>query len=257
MVLEQTKSEYQTITIQEDPFFGKIMLLDNEPSIDENMSFYYHETITNIALCVKPEVENVLIIGGGNGGIANEILKHKEVKNIDIVEIDELILSISKKYFSFAKSLEKANLFIEDGFSFVQKSKDKIYDIVLIDVPEFKKNKMDKVFFGHVSRILKNDGIMVARSFDMDFEFEEYKNKISQARDFFRFILPANSKNLIATYKKTSLIFASKKYHPLADLIVQKIDMLDNLNFYDDEIHKASFAIGKDLFKKLLPFIKI
>ena len=251
MIVEQTKSKYQTITIKQDPFFRKIMLLDDEPSIDEKMSFCYFETMANIALCVKPEVKSVLIIGGGNGGIANEVLRHKEVENIDIVEIDELILSISKKHFSFAKSLKSANLFIQDGFSFSQEAKDKTYDIVLIDVPELKEKKSNKAFFGHISRILKDDGIMLTRSFDMDFELEKYKDKILQIKDFFRFVLPANSKDLIAHYKKTSLIFASKKYHPLADLIVQKIDMLEGLNFYDDEVHKASFAIGKDLFKKL------
>jgi len=256
-LLEQTKSSFQTIEIFNHPFFGKMMMLDGEASIAQNCSFSYFETITHIGLCTKADVKDVLIIGGGNGGIANEVLKHKEVKSIDIVEIDELIPAISKKHFEFSKALEKASIFIQNGYDFIQEKEKNSYDIIIIDTPTLKEKDFDEAFFAQISKILTKDGIMILRSFDYDFEFLQYEQRMKQIRNYFRFVLPAYSKDLLSISGKTSLIYASKKHHPLANLLVQKIDMTEGLEFYNDEIHRASFAISNDLFKRLLRTMKI
>lgn len=260
--LEERESGFQTIGVFENEFFGNIMTLDGIPSIASKRSYRYFETAAQSAVCTHPNATKVLIIGGGNGGVATEVLKHKEIECVDIVEIDSEVIELSKKYFpeiAAAFDETRANLIAKEGYEFVRDAADKSYDIILIDALDALGNAVsfDKVFFAHANRILNDDGILICRAEDMDMEIEAYINRMETVAEFFRFALPFTAPDLLSVSGKISLIYASKRYHPTADLLLQRIDMVEGLKYYNADRHNGNFAMGTDTFQELLGSMKI
>ena len=97
LILEES-SPFQKITIYESKRYGKALLLDDCWMTAEKSEKCYHECLIHPALCCSTQIENILIIGGGDGGSARECLKYKEVKSIDLVEIDIRVIQLSQKY---------------------------------------------------------------------------------------------------------------------------------------------------------------
>ena len=92
------KSEFQRIDIFDSKEFGRIMVLDGYLMLTEKDEFIYHEMITHVAMCVHPNPKRVLVIGGGDGGTVRELTKYDFIEKIDLVEIDEEVVDVSKKY---------------------------------------------------------------------------------------------------------------------------------------------------------------
>jgi spermidine synthase len=157
-------SDFQKIEVYETNF-GKSLFLDDIEQFSEFDEIEYHDTMTKIPLCIHGEPNNVLIIGGGDGGIARECLKYDTIQFIDQCEIDKQVVSVCKEYFpQMASSLDdsRVNLTFDDAKDFV-KSVDKKYDIILVDStdpvnqsePLFKKD-----FYKDLKNILKDDGLL-------------------------------------------------------------------------------------------------
>ena len=98
-VLFKTKTNFQEILVVENPYFGKILFLDGILQITERDEFFYHEMLTHVVMQSHPNPKRILIIGGGDGGVVREVLKHKSVEKIYFVEIDEEVINVSKKFF--------------------------------------------------------------------------------------------------------------------------------------------------------------
>ena len=92
------KSEFQQIDVFESPEFGRFLTLDGYMMLTEKDEFIYHEMITHYPMAVHPNPKNILVIGGGDGGTVRELLKYDSVENIDLVEIDEEVVDVCKKY---------------------------------------------------------------------------------------------------------------------------------------------------------------
>ena len=96
----------------------------------------YHECLIHPALSCSTQIDNILIIGGGDGGSARECLKYKEVRSIDLVEIDLRVIELSKKYLPTiggnAWSDSRLHLQIKNGIDWV-KCKENSYDVIIID----------------------------------------------------------------------------------------------------------------------------
>ena len=93
------QSEFQRIDVFESPEFGKFLTLDGYMMFTEKDEFIYHEMITHIPMAVHPHVENILVIGAGDGGVVREVTRYEEIKRIDLVEIDEMVVEVCKEYF--------------------------------------------------------------------------------------------------------------------------------------------------------------
>ena len=114
----------QYIEVFSNTFFGNVLVVEDEIMITEYDERNYHEMISHTPLAYFNDVPNVrvLIIGGGDGGTLFQILKHKNVKQVTMVELDEDVVKVSKKYFpQFAKSYEdpRVKLIFDDGAKFV------------------------------------------------------------------------------------------------------------------------------------------
>ena len=92
-------SDYQRIDVFESPEFGKFITLDGSVIFSEQDCFIYNEMVVHVPMSVHPDVKNVLIIGGGDGGVAKELLCYDSVKHIDLVEQDNMFVEVCKEYF--------------------------------------------------------------------------------------------------------------------------------------------------------------
>lgn len=246
--LEKIKSEFQEIEVVESESFGKILLIDGIIMLTDADEFCYHEMITHIPLCVHPKAQKVLVIGGGDGGTVREILKHDSVNEVDVCEIDEKVIEISKKHFPYlANSFNdpKVKVYCEDGNKFIKNHKDE-YDIIIVDSSDpigpaevlFRRE-----FYEAMYQALKNNGIVVTQAES----FFYHKKIIKSLFSFIKEIYPISEYyyTLVPTYPSgiIGFTFCSKKYHPIQDFNETEILKLKDLKYYNKEIHKASFAL--------------
>src|SRR5512138_1737376 len=92
------KSDFQDIAVVESEQYGRMLVLDGVFQTSVFDEFIYHEMIAHIPMFIHPQPKNVLIIGGGDGGTAREVLKHEAVEKLEMVEIDGMVVELSKKY---------------------------------------------------------------------------------------------------------------------------------------------------------------
>jgi len=246
--LEKMKSEFQEIEVVESQSFGKILLIDEVIMLTEADEFCYHEMIAHVPLCVHPKAKKVLVIGGGDGGTVREILKHDSVNEVDVCEIDEKVIEISKRHFPYlANSFDdsKVKIYCEDGNKFVKSHKDE-YDIIIVDSSDpigpaevlFRREFYEAMF-----QALKDDGIVVAQAESFFYHQKIIKSLFSFIRDIYP--ISEYYYTLVPTYPSgiIGFTFCSKKYHPINDFNEIEALKLNNLKYYDRGIHKAAFNL--------------
>ncbi len=91
-------SPFQRIDVFESDDFGRFLTLDGYMMLTEKDEFIYHEMIVHPAMAVNPDIKDVLVIGAGDGGVARELSRYETLKKIDVVEIDEMVVTVCKKY---------------------------------------------------------------------------------------------------------------------------------------------------------------
>ena len=246
--LEKIKSKFQEIEVVESESFGKILLIDGVIMLTEADEFCYHEMIAHVPLCVHPKTQKVLVIGGGDGGTVREILKHDNVKEVDVCEIDEKVIEISKRHFPYlANSFNdpKVKIYCEDGNKFIKTHKDE-YDIIIVDSSDpigpaevlFRRE-----FYEAMYQALKDDGIVVAQAESFFYHQKIIKSLFS----FIKEIYPISEYyyTLVPTYPSgvIGFTFCSKKYHPTNNFDETEALKLTDLRYYNKDIHKAAFNL--------------
>ena len=161
------ESKYQKIDIFDTDFFGRVMVLDGCFMITEKDEFMYQEMLSHPAMVSHPDPKNVLIIGGGDGGVAREVLRYP-VKTVDLVEIDEEVIAASKLYLpEIAASFNDTRLKVHnmDAFEFVDSNRS--YDVILIDSTDpigFAASLFSEVFYMKAKKMLNEQGIIATQS---------------------------------------------------------------------------------------------
>ena len=170
-VLLKKNSKYQEILIIENDFYGKALMLDGCWMTSLRDEKYYHECLVHPALSSIDKKSHVLIIGGGDGGTARECLKYSQVAKIDLVEIDEEVIKVSKTFLQEiggeAWSDKRLAIHIDDGVKWVEKTKDNFYDVIFIDCSdpsEFSNLLFKDSFYKECKRILTKKGILATQS---------------------------------------------------------------------------------------------
>ena len=170
-VLLKKNSKYQEILILENDFYGKALMLDGCWMTSLRDEKYYHECLVHPALSSIDQKSHILIIGGGDGGTARECLKYSQVTKIDLVEIDEEVIKVSKTFLQEiggrAWSDKRLAIHIDDGVKWVEKTKDNFYDVIFIDCSdpsEFSNLLFTDSFYKECKRILTKKGILATQS---------------------------------------------------------------------------------------------
>lgn len=164
------KSEYQTLDILDTYDFGKVFLLDNLVMLTEKDEFVYHEMLTHVPILTHPDPRRVLIIGGGDGGTVREVLKHVEIEEVILVEIDRMVVEASLEYLpeiSAGLKDPRVHIHYEDGVRFVDCAAEGSFDVILVDSTDPvgpAEALFTREFFYACRRILGDRGIFVSQS---------------------------------------------------------------------------------------------
>lgn len=250
------QSEFQRIDIFESKEFGRILTLDGYLMVTEKDEYIYHEMITHVPLATNPGIKKVLVVGGGDGGTVRELCRYNHIEKIDMVEIDEMVVSVCKEFLpKLACSLDdkRVTIYYEDGMRFVRNAPDSQYDLIIVDSTDpfgVGEGLFTKEFYGNCFRALTDDGILVNQH-ESTF-YDSYANSMKRAhsriKEFFSTALVYQAH--IPTYPSGHWLFgfASKKYDPRTDL---KADWWNSLGlvtqYYNTILHTGCFAIPNNV----------
>ncbi len=137
--LESFRSPWQSVEVHETVPFGKLFRLDGHFMTSEKDEFFYHENLVHIAGLAHPGPERALVIGGGDGGSTEELLKYPSMRSVTVAEIDASVIEISRRYLQEvhrgAFDDPRVTLHIGDGFRYVQETGD-VYDLIVLDLTD-------------------------------------------------------------------------------------------------------------------------
>lgn len=249
--LESLQSDFQRIDVFESKEFGRILTLDGFLMVTEKDEFIYHDMITHVPMAVNPNIKKVLVIGAGDGGTIRELLRYETIEHIDMVEIDEEVVKVCKKYIPLTASKledEKVHIHYEDGLKFVRR-KEAEYDLIIVDSTDpFGPGEglFTKEFYGNCFRALNEEGILVNQHESM--YYTSYAASMERAHKRIKESFPIAKiyQAHIPTYPSGHWLFgfASKKYDPIKDLDEDKWNNLGlKTKYYNTDLHKGSFAI--------------
>lgn len=167
-VLHHEKSKYQDVLIFESTDHGNVLVLDNVIQCTERDEFSYQEMITHLAMNSHPNPKKVLVIGGGDGGVLREVVKHECVEEAILCDIDEAVIRLSKQYLpKMAAGFEnpKVKVHIGDGFKFLNDYKD-TFDVIITDSsdPEGPAESLfQKPYFQLLHDALREGGVITTQ----------------------------------------------------------------------------------------------
>jgi spermidine synthase len=258
--LFKQKSPYQTIEIVDTYDFGRMLILDGIVNVADNDEFVYHEMMTHVPLYTHPNPQNVLVIGGGDGGIVREIGKHAQIRQIDLVEIDPAVINAAKHFLpksALGFKDPRLTVYNDDGARFV-KSRPNTYDLIIIDSPDpigAATNLYSKTFYKDCFNALQKEGILTTHA-----ETPSFKKELKIMRsiyskfdtifpivELFTACIPSYSIGIWC------FIFCSKAYHPLDNFMEKRVKRQKiSCHYYNAEIHRAAFALPTFLTNEIL-----
>lgn len=253
-VLFSEQTPFQKVEVYETDTWGNLMTIDGMVMLSEKDEFVYHEMIAHVACFSHPNPKRVLIIGGGDGGTAREVLKHPSVEHVDMVEIDEAVVRASKQFMPGVGDFDNPKLHVlyENGLTFVDNVPKK-YDVIIIDgsdpvgpaVDLFKQEFYDKCYAA-----LSENGVLTGQTESpwvgsyhesMQSVFGALKNAFDLSKMYLAYI-PLYPTGM------WSMAYASKGIDPLSDEVIDRIKaglprFESTLKYYNLDMHRASFAL--------------
>jgi spermidine synthase len=248
-VLFSGKSDFQTVDVVQTRGHGKMLLNDGLIMVTERDEFAYHDMISHVPLFVHPNPRNVLIIGGGDGGTAREVLRHRGVEQCTMVEIDAMVVDACKAHIpQTAKAFDhpQLNLIIGDGVEFVRQT-DQKFDVIIVDSTDPigpAQPLFGEDFYQDVYNCLCDDGIVVSQGESSWYAMDVQSSLLKVLNNVFAQCYLYSFSNLTYPGGLWSFTFASKKYHPVNDFDPQRVTSSSMVfDYYNEALHKAAFVL--------------
>jgi spermidine synthase len=255
-LLFSKKSAYQDIQVWQTDALGRLLTLDGLVMITEYDEFVYHEMISHPALCLHPNPRQVLVVGGGDGGTVREVLRHRCIGQVDLVEIDQMVLDVAREFFpNVCSGFSDARLriHVQDGVRFVSSAPGASYDVVIVDSTDpvgIAEGLFADPFYQDCARILRPEGVLVAQTESpLD---PIYKDSVQKAKRLLSSVFPKVAIYLacIPTYAfgLWSFSLGSKQFHPVIDFDADQAtarlaSLSGKLKYYNSAVHAAAFAL--------------
>lgn len=251
-VLCSLRTEYGEIKVLKSPYFGRMLALNNVIQLTERDEYLYHEMLIHVPSHILPMPVDVLIIGGGDGGSLREVLKHRGVEQVVIVEINKEVIEVSKKFLptlSEGFSDKRTHVVIADGADFLSTTKE-TFDLIIVDCTDpvgTADSLFTTQFFNDASSALKADGLFVAQTESLHFHLDfirDVQHRLAQ-----RFTMVDLYTVPLATYAGNWWTFsiASKRYHP-RDL---PRECAVPTRYYARDVHRQAF-LPPSLYQRLV-----
>lgn len=265
-LIEASKTRFQDLEIHETPQFGKLFRLDGCFMTSEREEFVYHETLTHPALAAQSAPKRVLIIGGGDGGAAEEALKHPSIEQVVMVELDEKVVDIAKKHFAAIHrgvfDNPKLTLLIGDGMKYLAETKEK-FDHIALDLPDPigpATALYEEAFFRDCKRALAPGGVLTLHMGSPWSRPDRVKMLYGRLAKIFKFARPYTM--FIPLYGCLWSMCACSDSTDVAGVTATEIDTriaargLSHLQYYNGASHQALFALPnfvRDLTVEAVP----
>lgn len=249
--LHGEQSDYQKIAVYDSPEFGRFLTLDGVMMLTERDEFIYHEMITHVPMAVNPKIKTVLVIGAGDGGVARELSKYSTIEHVDIVEIDERVVAVCKEFLpqtACGFDDERITVHYRDGLKFIRSIQNQ-YDLIIVDSTDPSgpgEVLFTKEFYGNCYKALTENGIMVNQHESPFYKEDAKAMKSAHRRIVSVFPISRVYQAHIPTYPSGHWLFgfASKKFHPIADLNADDWNARSiRTRYYNTNLHKGSFYL--------------
>ena len=260
-LLFSKQTDYQLVEVYETDTWGNLMAIDGMVMLSEMDEFVYHEMLSHVGVFTHPSPERVLIIGGGDGGTAREVMKHASVKQVDMVEIDKTVVDASKEFLPEVGDFQNPKLTVihEDGIAYIKKVKDP-YDLIIIDGSDPvgpAEGLFEKDFYHQCYQALNSDGVLTTQTESP--WVESYFPSIRKVYKALDELFDHSGMYLcyIPLYPggMWSMMCASKGEGPMESSVLKRaeegINTLNDLKYYNPEIHQAAFALP-DFVKEII-----
>ncbi len=250
-LLYEGEIDHQHIVVFENERFGRLFALNGFIQLSTADEFIYHEMVTHVPLYEHGAAKRVLVIGGGDGGVIREVLRHEEVEEVTLVEIEKSVIDFSKKWFpgvsDGAFESERLNLQIADGAAFV-KNEELSYDVIIVDSTDPVgpgEVLFTEEFYADCRARLNPGGIMVTQCglpFLQPAELKKARDnqaKSFESVTFYAMAVPAYSGGIMTLgfARAGGVIPAEGEIH--SRLARAGLDF----RYYTPEVHRAAFAL--------------
>jgi spermidine synthase len=240
------QSDFQKVEVFETVEHGKLLAHDGMTMVTERDEHVYHDMITHVPMFTHPQPENVLVIGGGDGGTVREVLKHPTVKKVTMVEIDPLVVEVSRRFIpqtSGQLSDAKVNLLFKDGVDFVKNTQEK-FDVIIVDSsepigPATPLFNID--FYKDINACLSEQGIVVSQGESPYYDMKMQKVLVDILAQVFPKVHIYNYSNMTYPSGLWSFTYASKGLCPLKDFDPNRVQ--GQFHFYNPQIHWGAFMV--------------
>jgi spermidine synthase len=254
-ILFELDTGFQQLSIFDNPVLGRVMTLDGVVQTTEKDEFVYHEMLTHVPMLAHPHPQRVLIIGGGDGGILREVLRHLCVEQVTLVEIDAAVIEMAKQYFpahsNGAFDDARTRIVIGDGVQFVNESNE-TFDVIISDSTDpYGPGEVlfSADFYTAIRARLNAGGVFVAQNGVPFFQLDELKDTarrfapLFSDSSFFTAAVPTYVGGVMtlawgatdACLRQTALAEVQKRYEARGI----------KTRYYTPEMHLASFALPK------------
>ena len=247
------RSRYQQVELFESRQLGRTLMLDGHFMTSEADEFFYHEALVHPAAVTHPEPQKVLILGGGDGGAAEEVLKHPSVQDITLVDIDEEVVSVAKEHLASihrgALHDPRVQVLNQDGAAFVRSTRER-YDLVLLDLtdPETPAGPLyTRSFLAQLRGILAPGGMVVLHLGAPFYEPEQVRALAATLQEVFPRV-DAFGLHVPLYGAYWAFAIASEGARPRAlDAAVVGARLaqraIGDLRYYNPDVHGALFAL--------------
>ena len=252
-------SKHQEIEVLDTIGFGRVLVLDGVFMTSELDEFLYHELLVHPAMTTAPEIKRVLVIGGGDGGTVREVLRHSGVERCVMIEIDPMVVEVSKRYLSAIGTAwhdPRLDVRFIDGVEYVKLSDDEPYDVILLDGTDPVgpgAALFGESFYAGCKRMLVPRGVMALQSespFMMMDVFVETQNKL---RTLFSQVHPYLGPVPLYGTGTWSWTWCSDMGRPLEAITHRQEAVVQGSKAYNADLHQAAFALPNYVKRALDP----
>lgn len=251
-VLYHEKSDCQDVMVLKSKNYGKVLVLDGVIQCTERDEFSYQEMIAHLPLNCHPCPKKVLVIGGGDGGVLREIVKHPLVETVDLCEIDKKVVEVAKKYLpqlACGFSSPKCNIHFADGFKFMADHRNE-YDVIITDSSDPigpASSLFEQSYYELMKKALRPNGIICNQGecvwlhLDLIKSMKNFCQKLYPVVEYCYTTIPTYPSGQIG-FLICSTNPDSNLKEPVREFSREEIKKL-GLRYYNSDIHRAAFVL--------------
>ena len=249
--LHREQSPFQRIDFFDSDEFGIFFTLDGYMMVNEKDEFIYQDMIAHVPMAVNPDIKNVLVIGGGDGGAIRELTRYDSIQQIHLAEIDERVVRLCQQYLPVTSAKltdRRVQMFFVDGIEFVKRHTNH-YDLIIIDSTDPIGPGVGLFtieFYRDCYTALNSTGILINQHEGPFYEVDAREmirahaklREVFEVCKVYQFHMP--------TYASGHWLFgfSSKGYDPVRDHKRQKWESLGlRTKYYNSDLHVGSFAL--------------